>query len=120
MTASATVPPVALTTTAGFSQSELEARFFQGLADPSRVLILELLLGWEKNVSQLVEHTGLAQNRVSTHLGCLCTCGFVTARRHGRFVYYRVTDPRIRELLQLARQVIAEHAAQILACNVIG
>ncbi|MBI2939200.1 MAG: winged helix-turn-helix transcriptional regulator [Chloroflexi bacterium] len=102
------------------SQAEIEARFFRGLADPSRVRILELLLEGEKNVSELVEQTGLAQNRVSTHLGCLRTCGFVTARKDGRFVYYQVTDPRVRDLFQLARQVIAENAAQILACSVVG
>ena len=101
-----------------FSQPELDARFFRGLADPCRVRLLELLLAGEKNVSELVEETGLAQNRVSTHLACLRSCGFVAARREGRFAYYQVTDPRVRELLRLARQVVAEHAAQILACDV--
>src|SRR2546426_1077934 len=104
----------------GLAAAELDARFFRGLADPCRIRILELLLEGEKNVSELVEHTGLAQNRVSTHLGCLRTCGFVTARRDGRFVYYQATDPRVRELLRLARQVIAENANRILACQVVA
>ena len=108
------------TTELQFSQPDLDARFFQGLADPSRVRILELLLDGEKNVSELVELTGLPQNRISTHLGCLRTCGFVSGRKDGRFVYYRVTDPRVRELLRLGRAIIAEHAAQILACQVVG
>ena len=103
----------------GLAAAELDARFFRGLADPCRVRILELLLAGEKNVSELVEHTGLAQNRVSAHLGCLRTCGFVTARREGRFAYYQVTDPRVRELLRLARQVITENANRILACQVV-
>lgn len=103
-----------------FDLAELDARFFRGLADPCRVRILELLLEGERNVSELVEQTGLAQNRVSTHLGCLRTCGFVTARRDGRFVYYQVTDARVRELLRLARQVIAENASRILACQVVA
>ncbi|MBI3979409.1 MAG: winged helix-turn-helix transcriptional regulator [Chloroflexi bacterium] len=100
--------------------ADLTARFFQGLSDPSRVRILELLVDGEKNVSQLVELTGLPQNRVSTHLGCLRTCGFVTGRRDGRFVRYQVTDPRVRELVRLARTIIADNAAQILACHVVG
>lgn len=104
----------------GVAAAELDARFFRGLADPCRVRILELLLDGEKNVSELVEQTGLAQNRVSTHLGCLRTCGFVAARRDGRFVYYQVTDPRVRELLRLARQVIVENASRILACQVVS
>lgn len=103
-----------------FAQEDLAARFFRGLADPCRVRILELLLDGELNVSAIVERTGLAQSRVSTHLGCLRNCGFVTTRKDGRFVYYQVTDPRVRELLRLARQVIAENAAQILACHVVA
>jgi DNA-binding transcriptional ArsR family regulator len=109
-----------LSATSGPSAAELDARFFRGLADPCRVRILELLVDGEKNVSELVEHTGLAQNRVSTQLGCLRTCGFVSARHEGRFVYYQVTDPRVRELLRLARQVIADNATRILACRVVA
>ncbi|MBI4506912.1 MAG: winged helix-turn-helix transcriptional regulator [Chloroflexi bacterium] len=120
MSLASTRDAVPLTTAARFSQVELDARFFQGLADPSRVRILELLLEGEKNVSELVDLTGLAQNRVSTHLGCLRNCGFVTTRKEGRFVYYQLTDPRVRKLLRLARQVITENAAQILACRVVG
>jgi len=50
------------------------ARFFRGIDDPTRVLILELLLQGEKNVSELVELLGSPQGRVSTHLGCLRWC----------------------------------------------
>lgn len=120
MTMPPTTQPISLTTAARFAPADLDARFFQGLADRSRVRMLELLCDRERNVGELVELTGLAQNRVSTHLGCLRNCGFVTARKEGRFVYYQVTDPRVRDLLRLARQIIAENAAQILACNVVG
>ena len=116
----AMVQSIPLVAPARFSQAELDARFFQGLADPSRVRILELLLDGEKNVSELTEQSGLPQNRVSTHLGCLRNCGFVTARKAGRFVYCQVTDPRVHELLRLARQVIAENAQAILACQVVS
>lgn len=119
MTIPSTVQPVPVTTAARFAQADLDARFFQGLADASRVRILELLCERERNVGELVELTGLAQNRVSTHLACLRNCGFVTARKEGRFVFYQVTDPRVRGLLRLARQIIVENAAQILACNVV-
>ncbi|MBI2940243.1 MAG: winged helix-turn-helix transcriptional regulator, partial [Chloroflexi bacterium] len=50
-----TVQSVPLITPSRLSQAEIEARFFRGLADPSRVRILELLLEGEKNVSELVE-----------------------------------------------------------------
>src|SRR5262249_61580769 len=64
-------------------RAELMARFFRGLDDPTRVLILEVLLSGEKNVTELVELVGSPQGRVSTHLGCLRWSGFVAPPPHG-------------------------------------
>ena len=96
------------------------ARFFRGLDDPTRVRILELLLGGEKSVSELVELTGNPQGRVSTHLGCLRHCGYVTTRREGRWVYYRLADDRVRALLRIAQELMADHAQELLSCAVVS
>jgi DNA-binding transcriptional ArsR family regulator len=93
------------------------ARFFHGLSDLTRLRIVELLLDGEKNVSQLVVALEQPQSRVSNHLACLRWCGYVDSRREGKFVYYRVADPRVRQLLALARDVIADNAAAILSCT---
>lgn len=96
---------------------EIRAKFFDGLANPTRLRIVELLLDrGELNVSQLVEATGVSQGQVSNQLACLKWCGYVTSRSEGRYVYYRVTDPRIRTLVELARQIVADNAEQIRAC----
>jgi DNA-binding transcriptional ArsR family regulator len=97
-------------------KSELTARFFQVLADPTRVRIVELLLDGEKNVSELVEALGMQQGRVSSHLACLRWCGFIGTRREGKFVYYRVTDDRVRELMRLAQQMLADNAGEVASC----
>jgi ArsR family transcriptional regulator, cadmium/lead-responsive transcriptional repressor len=96
------------------------ARFFRGLDEPSRVLILELLLDGEKSVSELVEALGSPQGRVSTHLGCLRWCGFVTTRREGRKVYYRLADDRVRALLRIAQELMADHSQELLDCCVVS
>ena len=96
------------------------ARFFRGLDDPTRVLILELLLPGEKPVSELVELTGSPQGRVSNHLACLRHCGYVTTRREGRWVYYRLADDRVRALLRIAQELMADHAQALLSCAVIS
>lgn len=101
-------------------RAEILARFFRGLDDPTRVLILELLLEGEKNVSELVECIGSPQGRISTHLGCLRWCGYVATRREGRNVYYRLADDRVRALLRIAQELMAEHAQELLACQVIN
>lgn len=93
------------------------ARFFHGLADLTRLQIVELLLEGEKNVSELVTALDQPQSRISNHLACLRWCGYVASRREGKFVYYRVADPRVRQLLTLARAVIADNAAAILSCT---
>jgi DNA-binding transcriptional ArsR family regulator len=108
----AVVVPPALASTA-----ELTARFFTGLADPTRLRIVELLLDRPLTVGEIVARLGLRQARVSNALVCLKWCGYVQARREGRYVWYTVTDPRIRELVGLARAVMADHAAAIASCS---
>lgn len=101
-------------------RSAMLARFFRGLDDPTRVLILELLLPGEKPVSELVELTGSPQGRVSNHLACLRHCGYVTTRREGRWVYYRLADDRVRALLRIAQELMADHAEALLSCAVVS
>src|SRR5215469_14797812 len=84
------------------SEAELLARFFRVLGDPTRVRLVHLLLeapAGEYTVGELVAALPAPQNRVSTHLGCLRWCGLVQTRRAGKQVYYRLADPRVRELL---------------------
>ena len=66
------------------------AKFFRALGDPARLCLLEYLLHAEHAVTQRVQHIGLAQSRVSTHLGCLADCGYVQVRRDGRYAQYQV------------------------------
>ena len=96
---------------------ELTARFFSGLADPTRLSIVELLLERPHTVGEIVARLGLRQSRVSNALVCLKWCGYVEARREGRYVWYAVTDPRVRDLVSLARTIMADHAAEIASCT---
>jgi DNA-binding transcriptional ArsR family regulator len=103
--------------------AELAARFFRVLGDPTRLRLLSLLLdapNGEYSVSELVTALGAPQSRVSTHLGCLRWCGLVQTRREGKQVYYRVADPRIRDLLALGDAILREHAAGIASCDVLS
>ena len=95
---------------------EVVARFFRALADPTRLRLLEFLLDEEHTVTECVLHIGLSQGRVSTHLACLSDCGYVNVRREGRFAYYHVSDPRVAELVMLARSLAADNASALAAC----
>ena len=113
------VPELAVSTPAR-EHAAMLARFFYGLDDPTRVLILQLLLDGEKTVSELVRALGSSQGRVSTHLGCLRHCGYVRTRREGRNVYYRLADERVRALLRIAQELVADHAQELLSCAVVS
>jgi len=114
--------PSAAPATLSEESADLYARFFRALGDPTRVRILHLLIAapaGECNVSELVEALDAPQGRISTHLGCLRWCGLVQTRREGRQIYYRVADPRVRELLVLGGAVLRDHAAGVATCGVI-
>jgi DNA-binding transcriptional ArsR family regulator len=95
---------------------EMVAKFFRALGDPNRLRLLEFLLHDEHSVSECVTHIGLSQGRVSSHLACLSDCGYVHLRRQGRFSYYQVTDPRVAELVLLARSLAAENTTALATC----
>ena len=58
------------------------------LGDPTRVRMLAVLAHESLSVAELTQVTGLAQSRVSTHLGRLKEMGLVDVRREGTASYY--------------------------------
>ncbi|SRR5581483_196011 len=99
---------------------EILSRYLRVFGDPTRVRIVEALLGKERTVSELVSITGAPQGRVSNHLACLKWCRVAESERRGQNVVYRVTDPRVRGLLAAARELAAEHCEHLATCKRIG
>lgn len=95
----------------------LKAKLFRGLADPSRLAILEALREGEKTVSDIVDETGLSQPNASGHLACLRDCGLVASRQEGRYVYYQLADPRVDDALRAAEGILAGVAERVYACT---
>jgi ArsR family transcriptional regulator, cadmium/lead-responsive transcriptional repressor len=95
----------------------LKAKLYRGLADPSRLAILEALRGGEKTVSELVAATGLSQPNASAHLACLKGCGLVVSRQEGRFAHYRIADERLEAVFRAVEGVLADVAAEVYACT---
>lgn len=75
------------------------AAFLGGLANPHRLRILCQLADGEKNVTQLIEQTGLAQTSMSQHLNKLKDEGIVSFRREHRTLYYFITNPMALEIM---------------------
>jgi ArsR family transcriptional regulator, cadmium/lead-responsive transcriptional repressor len=96
---------------------ELLAKWFRGLDDPVRLGILEELRDGEKSVDELCDALGMKQPRISNHLACLRWCRFVTTRRAGQRIYYRLADHNISAILDLAHASLARSASRVFSCT---
>jgi DNA-binding transcriptional ArsR family regulator len=102
------------------SRTELLAKYFRGLGDPTRLRILRLLKETgELSAGEVVRRLGLPQATVSTHLGCLRWCGFVTTRRENRSVIYSLADDRVSELVAMAESLLDDNAEHVACCETI-
>lgn len=63
---------------------------FEGLSDPHRLKMLDLLLEKEMNVSELCKHFSMKQPSVSHHLSVLKKGGVVKTQRKGKEMLYSV------------------------------
>lgn len=100
------------------SESELLAKYFRVLADRGRLRILELLAErGEASVGELARSLDLGQPNVSNHLACLRWCGFVETRREHRTAYNRIADPRVVDLIALARKLLEANEDHVASCR---
>jgi DNA-binding transcriptional ArsR family regulator len=75
------------------------ARYFQVLADPTRVRLVKVLAEGEWCVSDLTRALDMDQPAVSHQLKYLRQSGLVDWTKSGRHVYYRLSDTRVWEML---------------------
>jgi ArsR family transcriptional regulator len=69
---------------------QVEMSILKALADDNRVRALLALRKGELCVCQLIALLELAPSTVSKHLAVLRQAGLVTARKQGRWIYYRL------------------------------
>ena len=82
--------------------AERMATTFKGLADPTRLKILAVLLQGEACVSELAERVQISQSAVSHQLQLLRHLRFVSARREGQQFCCRCDGECIEYLLMQA------------------
>jgi len=96
-----------------------EARSFKSLADETRLKILWLLSGTEEVcVCDVIEVLKITQSKASRHLRYLYHLGWVTDRRDGLWMNYRLTvtsgSPREKLLKLLSEMLAPQPEAQAL------
>jgi DNA-binding transcriptional ArsR family regulator len=77
------------------------AQLFQNLSHPVRIQILDILRGGEECVCHIQSVLGKRQAYVSQQLMVLRDAGLVADRKEGLYVFYRLADPTVAEVLQL-------------------
>jgi ArsR family transcriptional regulator len=84
----------------------IKAGFFRVLGHPARVRILEILRDGDKTVGELQVLLELDSSSTSQHLAALRAQGIVESTRSGTRMHYTARDPRIFQLLEVARVII--------------
>lgn len=98
-------------------QTKLQAKLFKGFGDHSRILILNVLLGAPKTVTEITEATHLSQPNTSAHLACLLDCGLLQRERRGREVFYRISGKEVPTILREVKKILRQHSKAIKDCK---
>jgi len=91
------------------------AGYFQVLSDATRLQILNLLRGGERNVGELAQLCGCTAANISRHLALLTKHGLVARESRGTSVYYHIADESIYELCDLVCGNIARQMQRFVA-----
>ncbi len=78
---------------------EKSAEILKSLANPARLLLVNILVGGEKTVSQLCELSGLKQSMVSQQLKNLRLNDIIARRKEVSRVYYRIKEKNVVNML---------------------
>ena len=75
------------------------------LSNPRRLKLLCILSDCDRSVEELVEATGSSVSATSQQLKLLTLAGILERRREGKHIFYSLGDARIREILNLLKNL---------------
>jgi ArsR family transcriptional regulator len=82
-------------------------RFYQALADGTRLRLLNLMGDQELCVCYFVEILGQPQPKISRHLAYLRNAGMVSVRRQGTWMHYRIVLPEHAGAAKVLEETLA-------------
>ncbi|MEE4166094.1 MAG: metalloregulator ArsR/SmtB family transcription factor [Desulfocapsaceae bacterium] len=86
-------------------QIEAIAKLLKSMSHPIRLKILCLLQEKEMSVGDIRDQVETTNANVSQHLNILRSHGIIDFRKDANFIYNRITDQRILELIQKMRHL---------------
>ena len=84
----------------------MPTKILKALSDPTRFKIVELLKQGEICACKFVPLTKKAQPTVSQHLKILENAGIVKSRKEGKMIFYSIVNPKIFDLIEIAKRMI--------------
>jgi len=91
---------------------QYQAEMLKALAHPTRLQILNILKKGEECVCRIIPELHMEQSNVSRHLNILKKEGLVSSRKEGLKVFYRVTDPKVFQLLEVSSELLKNYWEQ--------
>lgn len=88
----------------------LEAEFLAVLAQPTRLKILYFLRGGEKCACEINPSMAEDPSVVSRHLVKMKEAGILESRKQGVSIFYKINEPQVFEILELADNIITAAA----------
>ena len=89
----------------------LASRSLKAMAHPLRLKILCVLgSSSEVSVQEIVDQVGTSQSNISQHLSILRDKGILASRKDANKVYYRISDPKILQLIGSLREAFCSSA----------
>jgi ArsR family transcriptional regulator len=85
----------------------------KAIAHPHRLALLEQLAQGERSVEVLADRTPLTVANASQHLQRLRRAGLVAVRRQGKYIFYRLADDAVLELLAVLRRIAERNLAEV-------
>ncbi|MEW6289988.1 MAG: metalloregulator ArsR/SmtB family transcription factor [Thermodesulfobacteriota bacterium] len=86
------------------------AGLLKTMSHPIRLKILCLLQDREMTVGDLRAEVKTTNANVSQHLSILRNQGIISFRKDANFIYNRINDPRILQLMQILRTLFCQEA----------
>lgn len=77
----------------------------KSLSHPVRLKVLCHLMDGERGVNELTEFCGISQSAMSQFLSRMKDEGILLSRREHYFVYYRIADEKILQLMRVIKEI---------------
>ena len=91
-------------------QIEAMSKLLKSMSHPIRLKILCLLQDSELSVGDIRDQVETTNANVSQHLNILRSQGIIDFRKDANFIYNRITDKRILELMQTMHKLFCPNS----------